>query len=98
MSPLCTGVVDSLVFRLEHVHANDVCGVSGGTRGTVIVVTVAFDVQFGFPPNNFLFRLLWRRSSVLRLRSVRVRPIVVVWFVLRMVVILFAVVVALTLR
>ena len=39
-----TGIVDSLVFRMEHVHANDVCGVSGGTRGTVIVVTVAFDV------------------------------------------------------
>ena len=93
-----TGIVDSLVFRLDHVHANDICGVSGGTRGTVIVVTVAVDVQFGFSPNDLSFRLLWRRSSVLRLRPVRVRPIVVVWFVLRMVVILFAGVVALTLR
>ena len=98
MSPLCTGVVDSLVFRLDHVHANYVCGVFGSTRGTVIVVTVAFDVQFGFPPNDFSFRLLWRRSSVLRLRPVRVRPIVVVRFVLGMVVILFAWVVSLNLR
>ena len=98
MSPLCTGVVDSLVFRLDQVHANDICGVFGGTRGTVIIVAVAFDVQFGFPPNDFSFRLLWRRSSVLRLRPVRVRPIVVVRFVLGMIVILFAWVVCLTLR
>ena len=65
LSPLGTGMLDSLVFRLDHVHANDVCGVFGGTRGTIIVVTVAFDVQFGFPPNDFSFHLLWRRSSVL---------------------------------
>ncbi len=97
MSPLCTGMVDSLVFRLEHVHANDVSGVSGGTRGTIIVVTVAFDVQFGFPPNDFSFRLLWQRSSVVQLRPVRVLPIVVVWFVLQIIVVL-AGVVALTLR
>ncbi len=91
-------MVDSLVFfHMEHVHANDVCGVSGGTHGTIIVVTVAVDVQFGFPPNDFSFRLLWRRSSVLRLRPVRVSPIVVVRFVLRIIVVL-AGVVALTLR
>ena len=95
-SPLGTGMVDSLVFRMEHIHANDVCGVSGGTRGTIIVVTVAVDVQFGFSPNDFSFRLLWRRSSVLRLRPVRVCPIVV-RFVLRIIVVL-AGVVALTLR
>ena len=97
MSPLCTGMVDSLVFRFEHFHAYDVCRVSGGTRGAIIVVTVAVDVQFGFPPNDLSFRLLWRRSSVLRLRPVRVCPIVVVRFVLRIIVVL-AGVVALTLR
>ncbi len=90
-------MVESLVFRVHHVHANDVCGVSGGTRGTVIVVTVAVDVQFGFPPNDFSFRLRWRRSVVLRLRPVRVRS-VIVQSVLGMVVILFALVVSLTLR
>ena len=95
-SPLGTGMVDLLVFRMKHILANDICGVSSGTRGAVIVVVVAGDVQFGFPPNNFSFRLLWRRSSVLRLRPVRVCPIVV-RFVLRIIVVL-AGVVALTLR
>ena len=65
LSPLGTGMLDSLVFRLDHVHANDVCGVFGSTRGTIIVVAVAFDVQFGFPPIDFSFRLRWRRSVVL---------------------------------
>ena len=60
LSPLGTGMLDSLVFRIQHIHADDVCGVFGG-----IVMTVAFDVQFGFPPNDLSFRLLWRRSSVL---------------------------------
>jgi hypothetical protein len=96
-SPLGTGMVDSLVFRIHHVHANDVCGVSGGTRGTVIVVTVAVDVQFGFPPNDFSFRLRWRRSVVLRLGPVRVRS-VIVRSVLGMVVILFTLVLSLALR
>ena len=77
LSPLGTGMLDSLVFRIDHGHANDVCGVFGGTRGTVIVVAVTFDVQFGFPPVDFSFRLRWRRSVVLRLGPVRVRPVIV---------------------
>jgi hypothetical protein len=90
-------MVDSLVFRIQHVHADNVCGVFGGTRGTVIVMTVAFDVQFGFPPNDFSFCLRWRRSVVLRLRPVRIRP-VIVRSVLGIVVILFALVLSLALR
>jgi hypothetical protein len=64
-SPLGTGMLDSLVFRIDHVHANDVCGVFGGIRGAVMVVAVALDVQFGFPPIDFSFRLRWRRSVIL---------------------------------
>ena len=64
-SPLGTGMLDSLVFRIDHGHANNVCGVFGGARGTIIVVAVALDVQFGFPPIDFSFRLRWRGSFVL---------------------------------
>ncbi len=96
-SPLGTGMVDSLVFRIDHVHADDVCGVFSCTRGTIIVMAVAFDVQFGFPPIDFSFRLRWRRSVVLRLGPVRVRP-VIVRFVLGMVIILSSLVLSLALR
>jgi hypothetical protein len=58
-------MVDSLVFRMEHILANDICGVSSGTLSAVILVTIAGDVQFGFPPNDFSFRMLWLRSVVL---------------------------------
>ncbi len=96
-SPMDTGMVDSLVFRLEHFLANYICGVLCGTFCAVIVVLVAWNVQFGFPPNDFSFRLLWRRSVVLWLGPVRVCP-VVVRLVLGMVTILFAGVGSLTLQ
>ncbi len=86
----------TLVFRLKHFLTDYVCGVCCCTCCTVIVVSVAWNIQFRFLPNNFLFRWLWRRSLVLWLGPVRVVPIVV-RLVLCVIVILLARIGSLTL-